>query len=110
MADKVLSPKVLKALKLVGENIKRARIRRGITQADLAKRAFMTHTRLRKIEKGDPTVGMGGVAQVLDILGLVDQLGRVAEPDSDELGKALEDARRKKRVGVKRSREDELDF
>mgnify|MGYP001557670261 CR=1 FL=1 len=113
MADKALSPQALKVLQMLGKHVAKARIRRGIKQADLAKRTGMSHVRLRKIERGDPTVGLGGLVQVLDVLGLLEDLAKVAHPDTDLLGKALEDASQARRVRVSDrndNRIDTLDF
>jgi transcriptional regulator with XRE-family HTH domain len=87
-----------------------ARIRRGITQKDLAARAQMSPLRLRKVETGEPTVGLGAIAQVLDVLGLVGSLAQVAGPENDSLGKSLENKNRKKRVDPPRNKIQDLDF
>ena len=69
----------------------------------------MSPLRLRKVETGDPTVGLGAIAQVLDILGLVESLGRVADPAEDSLGRSLENKNRKKRVDPPRNKTQALD-
>ncbi|WP_432737355.1 hypothetical protein [Maridesulfovibrio sp. FT414] len=56
----------------------------------------MTRNRLRKAEQGDPSVGLGALAQVLEHLGFIDQIILVAKPDTDDLGKALEMKNKKK--------------
>lgn len=111
MADKALSPRAFSLLQELGAHITKARSRRKITQTDLAKRAGMSHVRLRKLEKGDPTVGLGALAQVLDVLGLLEDLSKVAHPDADAYGKALENTAQPARVhAAGRDRIDELDF
>ena len=109
LADQALSPAALGLLARLGQGIKTARTRRGIRQEDLARRASMSRVRLRKLEKGDPTVGLGALVQILEILGLLEQFARVADPGSDELGQALEARQRKGRVDSKPRKED-LDF
>ena len=109
LADKALSPVALDLLARLGQGVRIARIRRGIRQEDLAKRASMSRVRLRKLEKGDPTVGLGALVQVLDILGLLEQFSRLTDPSRDELGIALEARQRKGRVDSKKRKED-LDF
>jgi len=93
----------------LGQGIKTARSRRGMRQEDLANRASMSRVRLRKLEKGDPTVGLGALVQVLEILGLLEQFSYIADPGRDELGLALEARQRKSRVDIKAKKED-LDF
>ena len=50
----------------------------------------MTRATLYAIEKGRPTVSMGAYANVLHVLGLSQDLAKVAE--DDELGRKLQDA------------------
>ena len=49
-----LFPKAVVALERLGENIKLARRRRGITSALMAERADMSLMTLRAIERGSP--------------------------------------------------------
>lgn len=109
LADKALSPLALDLLKRLGQGIKIARSRRGIRQEDLARRASMSRVRLRKLEKGDPSVGLGALVQILEVLDLLDQFASLADPGKDELGMALEARQRKGRVDSKTHTED-LDF
>ncbi len=109
LADKAISPTALEILERLGQGIRIARSRRGIRQEELARRASMSRVRLRKLEKGDPSVGLGALVQVLEILGLLEQFSRVADPGGDELGQALEARQRKGRVDTKPKAED-LDF
>ena len=109
LADKALSPAALEILEKLGQDIRTARARRGIRQEDLAKRASMSRVRLRKLEKGDPSVGLGALVQILEIFGLLEHLAVVADPGRDALGQALEARQRKSRVDSK-IRKDDLDF
>ena len=107
---KAVSPAMSRLLDRLGENVKRARMRRGMKQAELAERVSISRPTLRKLERGDPTVSLAVLVQVLDVLGLADQLSRIADPDEDALGKALEETRmRRSRVDGPR-RKKTLDF
>jgi len=107
---KAVSLEMSGVLNRLGGNIKRARMRRGIKQGDLAERVSISRPTLRKLERGDPTVSLAVLVQVLDVLGLAGQLHHIADPDADVLGKALEEAgMQKKRVDSPRSK-DHLDF
>ena len=107
---KVVSPKMVSLLSQMGENIRLARMRRGIKQAELAERVSVSRPTIRKFENGEPSVSLAALVQVLDVLGLADQLLLLADPDFDELGKALE-MRRVKRTRVDSPRrKDDLDF
>ena len=83
-------PLLQRALAEVGENIRLARLRRGISASIVAERAGMTRTTLRSIERGDPNVMFGGYARVLLTLGLEKDLLLLAS--DDELGRKLQDA------------------
>ena len=63
----------------------------------------MSRPTLRAIERGDASVTLGAVANVLSSLGLVDDLARVAHDDT--IGRQLEEAKldAKQRVRTKRS-------
>lgn len=88
----------------LGEDIRRARVRREMTLAEVAQRCLMTVPTLRKIEKGDPTVSLGAVAAALWCLGLSERLSDLL--DRDPIGEALEDRRRPK--SVRHRKEDDF--
>ncbi len=83
-------PKVARTVAALGQNIRLARQRRRITAQLLAERAGMSRTTLRAVERGDPSVTLGAVVNVLHSLGLERDLLSVAQ--DDELGRKLEDA------------------
>ncbi|MBX3273958.1 MAG: helix-turn-helix domain-containing protein [Sandaracinaceae bacterium] len=85
-----VQPSVRRALAELGENVRLARLRRGLTQALLAERAGMSRPTLHQIERGAPSVTLASLANVLHALGLEDDLRRVAR--DDELGRKLADA------------------
>mgnify|MGYP003298933975 CR=1 FL=1 len=64
----VLMPSTQQALKKMGLNIKRARLRRNISIALLAERAKISTDTLSAIEKGVSTVSIGAYAAVLAVL------------------------------------------
>ena len=86
-----LFPKAVAALKRLGENIKLARRRRGITSALMAKRSDMSLMTLREIERGSPKVAMGNYMSVLFCLGMQDDMAEVGA--ADVLGRDIQDAR-----------------
>jgi transcriptional regulator with XRE-family HTH domain len=89
---------VKRALAKLGGDIRSARLRRRITAALMAERAFTTRMTLRKVEHGDPTVSLGIYATVLFILGLTPRLAELADARTDELGLALEEERLPQRI------------
>jgi hypothetical protein len=89
---------VQKALHKLGQDINDARRRRRIPMALMAERADIAKATLAKIEKGDPTVSMGGYASVLFVLGLTDRLKDLVDAQGDLVGRELETERLPKRI------------
>ncbi len=83
------SPKTKPALERLGQDIRNARLRRGIAVADLAVRAGTSPSSIARLEKGDPGVAIGTLADVLVVLGLVERLADLIDIRKDELGLAL---------------------
>jgi transcriptional regulator with XRE-family HTH domain len=89
MEDCVSSPKARTALERLGNDVRGARLRRGIAVADLAARAGTSPSTIARLEKGDPGVGIGVLAGVLVVLGLVGRLADLIDIRKDDLGLAL---------------------
>ncbi|ASZ53454.1 helix-turn-helix domain-containing protein [Vibrio parahaemolyticus] len=85
----VIFPKTQAVLSTLGENITLAMKRRGITQDMMHNRTGISKPTLRKITKGDPSVSLGHYVNVLSVLGLLDDIAKVAF--DDELGRKLQD-------------------
>jgi transcriptional regulator with XRE-family HTH domain len=88
-------PKNRGVLFVLGENIKLACKRRKYTQSLIAERTGLSRLTVRKIEQGDPTVSIGHYVAVLGVLGLVEDLAKVASDDA--LGRKLQDIKLKSR-------------
>lgn len=89
---------IAEALARLGRNIAVARTRRRLRQRDLAKKAGISIVTLGRVEKGSPTTAVAAYLAVLWALGLEAEFANLAPPDRDEEGKALELARRPRRV------------
>lgn len=85
-----VQPRVERLLAELGENIRLARRRRGLSALLLAERAGMSRPTLRAIERGDAGVTLGAVANVLHSLGLEQDLAQLARADAR--GRELQDA------------------
>ncbi|MGE4411800.1 MAG: helix-turn-helix domain-containing protein [Sphingobium sp.] len=83
------SPKSKSALERLGHDVRNARLRRGIAVSDLAARAGTSPSTVARLEKGDPGVGVGTLADVLVALGLVERLADLIDTRKDDLGLAL---------------------
>ncbi len=71
--------------------------------AVIAERAFTSRSTLQRVEAGDTNVSIGIYASVLQALGLLDGLSKVADIVNDPLGQALAKAELPKHVHLKRS-------
>ena len=101
------SAAVQRTLRKLGGDIKDARRRRRLTMAVVAERAFTSRSTLQRIEEGDPNVGIGIYAAVLNALGLLDGIGALADITHDTVGQALASAELPARVRIRRpSRKD----
>lgn len=92
------SSSVKRALRKLGADLREARQRRRLTMAIVADRAFTSRATLQRVEAGDPGVGMGIYAAVLQALGLLDSLSQLADPARDEVGQELSSSTLPKRV------------
>ena len=89
---------VATAVKQLGENIRLARVRRQMSQDELAQACNITRKTLYALENGKSGTTVGTVLSVLWKLGLLGTAMALANPEADEHGKILEAARRSKRV------------
>lgn len=70
-----------------GEHVRGWRMVLGLTAQQVAERAGISRTTLRKIEAADPGVGLGSVAQVLRALGVLDQAVEAIDPLASDIGR-----------------------
>jgi transcriptional regulator with XRE-family HTH domain len=86
-----LIPSTEELLKGLGDRLRLARLRRGLSAKQVAARAGMAPMTLRSLERGGSGVTMGAYLAVMQVLGLEKDLNLVAQ--ADHLGRALQDAR-----------------
>ncbi|OYX28904.1 MAG: transcriptional regulator [Flavobacteriales bacterium 32-35-8] len=85
----ILFPKHKDILKQMGGNIKLARRRRKLTQAQVAERADIVRSTLYLIETGNPSVAIGAYFNVMRALGLQEDFLKLAADDG--FGRKLQD-------------------
>ena len=85
-----IMPKTEEILRIMGEQIKLARLRRDLTSELVAERAGISRSSLWKVESGNPAVAMGIYAAVLHALNDMDKDLLLIAKD-DELGRHLQD-------------------
>ena len=90
-----LPRKLADKMKVVGEQIRLARLRRDLSIAQVAERATCSPVTISRVEKGAPTVAIGIYLRVLYALQLDDDILLLAQ--KDEIGRGLQDLRLKQR-------------
>ena len=95
------SAAVRKALAKLGGDIRDARRRRRLPMAVVADRAFTSRSTLHRVEQGDPAVGMGIYAAVLQALGMLEGLGNLVDPSVDSVGQIMADELLPRRVRLR---------
>jgi transcriptional regulator with XRE-family HTH domain len=73
-------------LQKLGRDLAVARKRRRLSMRDMAERMMVNLKTVQRLEKGDPTVGIGMLLTALWILGLHRRLGDLVAPESDTTG------------------------
>lgn len=87
-----------RALRKLGSDLRDARLRRRLSMQLVSDRARTTRATLTRIERGDPSVAMGLYASVLNVLGLLDGIARLADVATDRVGVELEASRLPRRT------------
>ncbi len=82
-------PRLARLLSGLGDNIRKARLRRAHSLETVAERAGITRKTLYRVERGDPAVALGIYARVLQALRLENDIAMVAA--DDVLGRKLQD-------------------
>jgi len=83
-------PQYARAAASLGARLRAARLRRRISQVEMAERMDVDRNTLRSLEKGELSVGLGVLVRALGVLGLDDDLAHLAA--DDEVGRRLADA------------------
>ncbi|WP_426748572.1 helix-turn-helix transcriptional regulator [Myxococcus faecalis] len=99
---------VARSVIALGANIRRARLRRGMKQADLAKKTGLALGTLKRLEEGSPTTAISAYFVVLWALGLEREFVNLASPDRDEEGKTLEAAHQPTRARASSRLDDDF--
>lgn len=79
-------------LAALGNRLRAARLRRGMTQAILAERVGVTVSTIGKLEGGNPATSLATMLRTLQVLGLGTDIDTLAAEDPQ--GRALQDNQR----------------
>lgn len=74
----------------LGDRIRAARMRRRLTVTEMAERMGVSRPTLNRLERGDLSVGLGVLVRALGVLGLDEDLAKLAA--DDEVGRRLADS------------------
>jgi len=99
---------VTEAVSQLGANINTARLRRRLTQDDLAKKAGISKETMSRVEAGRVTTSIAAYAAALWALGLHRDLADVGSPESDEEGTLLAAAGLGRRARPLRTLDDDF--
>ena len=102
-------PQIPPLLASLGEQIRIARKRRGLRMEEMASRMFVTRKTLSRLEKGEGGVALSVLASALWVLGMEDELLKIADPRQDTAGIFFEKQRLPKRIRTSSSA-GKLDF
>lgn len=78
----------------IGRDLRTTRLRRGMSQEDLAKRMFVSRQTLQRIERGDPSVSIGVILSCAFCLDRLDELKDILSTQNDKFGIILENQKR----------------
>ncbi len=104
-----LPPEIADVISRLGERIRIARKRRGITMEEMASRMFVNRKTLSRLEKGDSGISLAVFVSALWVLGLDKDIKNVALPELDQVGIIHERKRLPERVRASKNAR-ELDF
>lgn len=93
---------VVQAARELGRRLRLARVRRRLSQRELASRAGISYVTMRAIEAGNLLTGLGAYLAAVWALGLEHELVKLLDPDSDIEGKQLELSRTPRRARAKK--------
>jgi len=83
---KALPAVAIDQLQKLGQAISVARKRRRLSLSEMAERMMVNIKTVQRLEKGDPSVGMGIVATALWVLGMHRRIGDLVAPETDQIG------------------------
>ncbi len=89
---------VADALRTMGSNLRKARLRRNLTIEEVAQRIGVHRETLSMAEKGSPSVSIGTYVTAMWVYGLAKQAKELCSPEQDLEGLALEEADARKRA------------
>lgn len=97
-------------LRRLGDHVRVARERRGMSASELARRVGVDRRTLARLEAGDPTTSIGVLMQALAVLDLARGLAEAIAPEHDREAALLHVRQVGRRGRGPRIADDEVDF
>ncbi|NTF18091.1 helix-turn-helix transcriptional regulator [Agrobacterium rubi] len=108
MSQKTVPFQVERTLHILGQNIRRARVRRNISLKEMAERLGIHRTVLSDVENGKPGTAMAAYAGMLWAMDLLTDLQVVADPEQDSHGLALASSEERERASSPRGMDNDF--
>jgi transcriptional regulator with XRE-family HTH domain len=109
-SHKALPAIAIDQLQKLGRDIAVARKRRRLSLSEMADRMMVNIKTVQRLEKGNPTVGIGIVATALWVLGMHRRIGDLVAPESDQTGLQEEIKNLPRDFRKSRKQTDKFDF
>ena len=93
----ILTTEERESLERLGQRLRLARLRRNLSQADVAERAGVTRKTYQALEAGRGTASVALLVKVLGIFGYPERIAQLLE--ADPIGEDLEEVHGRKRAG-----------
>lgn len=77
------APFETEAMKVVARRLRLARLRRNLTQLDVAERAHLSRKAVAAAENGAPGTSLGTIVKILGVFGMAERLGDILAVDTD---------------------------
>lgn len=87
---KHLTPVVSRATARIGSALRTARLRRRLSQKDMATKMGVSLGTVQRMERGDPGVAIGNIAMAFLCINCLQKLEHVLDPTLDEIGAAMD--------------------
>lgn len=87
---KQTTPAVSRAVARIGSALKTARLRRRLSQKDMATKMGVSLGTVQRMERGDPGVAIGNIAMAFLCINCLEKLESVLDPSLDEIGAAMD--------------------
>lgn len=98
MLKRPLTARTRRAARTIGEHVVSWRKLLGLTAEQVADRAGISRSTLRRLEHGDPSVGLDVFLNVVRVLGPLEDFVASLDPYETDLGRARADQTLPKRV------------